>query len=52
MLIKFKKIETKDNKFVFVTLSKIKSTNETVNAKLSLERKKDGYVIILSEAVR
>jgi hypothetical protein len=46
MIIKIRAIIYKSDKVALVTASKIKSTNEIINATIELERQLDGYKII------
>jgi hypothetical protein len=45
MIIKIRTINYKNNKVALVTASKIKSTNEIIDATIELERQLDGYKI-------
>jgi hypothetical protein len=45
MIIKIRTITYKSDKVVLVTASKIKSTNEIIDATIELERQVDGYKI-------
>ena len=45
MIIKIRTINYKNDKVALVTASKIKSTNEIIDATIELERQQDGYKI-------